>query len=162
LQALLDINCAQTEKQFAEQLGVTMAQQAISICLHTMRKLQKEGRWIPYELSEDNKNRHDTALILLSKLRKTDFLHKIIQAMKSGFLMNLKHRKSCVDPGSTSTPKPNIYAKKVLLCIWWDWKGVLYYELLQPGEPIRLLPTTIDQFKRCIRRKEAIYWPRTS
>ena len=26
--------------------------------------------------------------------------------------------------------------KKVLLCIRWNWKGVLYYELLQPGEKI--------------------------
>jgi len=32
LQALLDINSAQTEKEFAEQLGVT--QQAISVRLH--------------------------------------------------------------------------------------------------------------------------------
>jgi len=23
-----------------------------------------------------------------------------------------------------------------LLCIWWDWKDVLYYELLQPSETI--------------------------
>jgi len=23
-----------------------------------------------------------------------------------------------------------------LLCIWWDWKGVLYYELLQLAETI--------------------------
>jgi len=37
LQALLDINSAQTEKKFAEQLGVT--QQAISVRLHTMRKV---------------------------------------------------------------------------------------------------------------------------
>jgi len=42
LRALLDINTAQTEKKLAEQLGVT--QQAISICLHTMGKVQKEGR----------------------------------------------------------------------------------------------------------------------
>jgi len=26
--------------------------------------------------------------------------------------------------------------KKALLCIWWDQKGILYYELLQPGETV--------------------------
>jgi len=42
-------------------------------------------------------------------------------------LVNLRHR-----PWS----KPNIYAKKVFLCIWGDWKGVLCYELLQPSKTI--------------------------
>jgi len=42
LQALLDINSAQSEKELVEQFGVT--QQAISVRLHTMRKIQKEGR----------------------------------------------------------------------------------------------------------------------
>ncbi|KAL6256775.1 hypothetical protein P5V15_011715 [Pogonomyrmex californicus] len=43
LQALLDIN-SQTEKELAEQLGVT--QQTISARLHTMGKVRKEGRWV--------------------------------------------------------------------------------------------------------------------
>jgi len=44
-----------------------------------MGKVQKKGRLVPHELSEDNKNRRcDTALTLLSKLRKKYFLHKII------------------------------------------------------------------------------------
>jgi len=55
LQALPDINSAQTEKELTEQLGVT--QQAISVPSHTMGKVQKEGRWVSHELSEDNKNR---------------------------------------------------------------------------------------------------------
>jgi len=42
LQALLDINSAQTEKELAELLGVT--QQSISVRLHTMGETQKEGR----------------------------------------------------------------------------------------------------------------------
>ncbi|KAL6259341.1 hypothetical protein P5V15_009256 [Pogonomyrmex californicus] len=72
LQALLNISSAQTEKELAEQLGVT--QQIISVRLHTMGKVQKEGRWVPHELSEDNKNRRrDTALTLLSKFRKKRF-----------------------------------------------------------------------------------------
>jgi len=61
-----------------------------------MGKAQKEGRWIPYELSEDNKNRRrDTALTLLSKFRKKYFLHKIITGDEKWILYNnRKHRKS--------------------------------------------------------------------
>ena len=37
---------------------------------------------------------------------------------------------------STSTAKPNIHGSKLMLCIWWDQLGILYYELLQPNETI--------------------------
>ena len=30
----------------------------------------------------------------------------------------------------------NIHEKKALLCIWWDQKGAVYYELLKPGKTI--------------------------
>lgn len=34
----------------------------------------------------------------------------------------------------TSAIKQDIYASKVMLCIRWDQKGILSYELLKPGE----------------------------
>jgi len=107
LQTVLHINSAQTEKEFAEQLYA-----AISVRLHMMGKIQKEGRWVT-ELSKDNKNeRRDTAFTLLSKFRKKDFLHKIITGDEKWILYNIpKGRKSWADPGqpSISTPKPNIH-----------------------------------------------------
>jgi len=42
LQALLDINSAQIENQLAKQLGVMS--QAISVRLHTIGKMHKEGK----------------------------------------------------------------------------------------------------------------------
>ena len=33
-----------------------------------------------------------------------------------------------------TTPKASLRPKKVVLCIWWDWKGVLYYELLPENQ----------------------------
>jgi len=64
--------------------------------------------------------------------------------MKSGFFIIIQNVENYRLTGqfSTSTPQSNIHAKKILLCIW-DWKGVLYYKLLQPGETI-----TADRYQQ--------------
>jgi len=96
LQALLDINTAQAEKELAKQFGVM--QQTISARLRWEKFRRKTGRWFPHELSEDNKNRRrDTAFTLLSKFRKKDILHKIItgdEKSKRILYDNPKRRKS--------------------------------------------------------------------
>jgi len=51
-----------------------------------------------------------------------------------------KKKKYYAKPGqslpsiSTSTPWPNIHDSKIMLCIWWDQKDLVYYELLKPGD----------------------------
>jgi len=54
LQALLDINSAQTEKKLAEQLSVR--QQPISLRLHIMGKVQKKGRLVPHVVRKQQKS----------------------------------------------------------------------------------------------------------
>ena len=53
-------------------------------------------------------------------------------------LRQTQAQKLYVKPGqpAKSTAKPNIHGSKVMLCIWWDQKGVLYYKLLKPSETI--------------------------
>lgn len=79
-------------------------------------KIQKEGKWVPNKLTDENKKqRVAICMNLLSRFKK-NFVHKIIRRDEKLILYdNTKCKKAWVDPGqpSTSVAKP----KKVLLCL---------------------------------------------
>jgi len=43
-----------------------------------------------------------------------------------------------------------------MLCVWWNQKGVIYYELLKPGETVNTLQTTNDQFEALCEKRRNI------
>jgi len=49
-----------------------------------------------------------------------------------------KRKKSWVDPAqlSISSSRRNRFGRKTMLCVWWDQDGIIYYELLKPGETV--------------------------
>ena len=56
---------------------------------------------------------------------------------------------------SPTIPKAGLHPEKVMLCIWWDWKGVLYYELLPENQTInsnKYCPQ-LDQLKAALNEK---------
>ena len=136
LEALLDEDCCQTQEELTESLGVTQA--AISKCLKAAGYIQKQGNWVSHELKpRDVERRFCMSEMLLERHKKKSFLHRIVTGdVKWIHYDNPKRRKSYVKSGqpAKSTAKPNIHSAKVILCIWWDQKGVLYYEMLRAGE----------------------------
>ena len=75
LEALLDEDSCQTQKELALTLGVT--QQTISYHLKSLGMIQKQGNWVPYELKPRNvERRFFTCEMLLA--RGKGFLHRII------------------------------------------------------------------------------------
>ena len=55
---------------------------------------------------------------------------------------------------TTIIPKVSLYPKKVMSCIWWDWKRVLCYEFL-PEKPNNLFQhrSQLDQLKAALYYK---------
>ena len=35
-----------------------------------------------------------------------------------------------------STPRPNRFGRKIMLCVCWDQSGIVYYKLLEPGKTV--------------------------
>lgn len=62
--------------------------------LHQLGKIQKLDRWIPYELIPENKEqRFDTAMSLLTRFKRKDFLQKIIIDNEKWILYDDSKRK---------------------------------------------------------------------
>lgn len=138
LQAVLDEDDTLTQKMMAEMLGV--ARQTISYRLRAMGKVQKLGKWVPHDLNDRQMEKRKTVCeLLLVRYERKSFLHQIVTGDEKWiYFENPKRKKSWVDPGqsSTSSARPNRFGRKTMLCIWWDQQGVLYKELLKPGETV--------------------------
>jgi len=105
-----------------------------------MGKIQEMGKWVPHELNErQQENRKITCEMLLARYKRKSFLHRIVTGDEKWiYFENPKRKRSWVIPGepSTSIARPNRFGWKTTLCVWWDQKGVIYYELLKPGETV--------------------------
>ena len=110
-----DFLCSRPGWPGGAKLRVT--RQAIFKRLNKLGLIQKEG--------------HSYAMSLVSRFKQKNFFHKIVTRDEKWVIYdNPKRRKLWVykylSKPFISTPKPNIHAKKVLLRISWDRKGVMY------------------------------------
>lgn len=138
LQALLHENPAQSTRELAAQLGVS--QTAVVRHLKALGKVQKAGRWVAHKLSEEAIiSRLNICDSLLARHNRKSFLHNIVTGDQKWIIYdNPQRKRQWLDPGepARATPRKDMRCGKVMLCIWWDQKGVLYYELLKRKETI--------------------------
>lgn len=161
LQALLDEDDGQTQEMLAEQLNVD--RRTVGKRLKAMRKILKVGRWVPHELTErQQENRKTTCEVLLARFKRKSFLHRIVTGdEKWVYFNNPKRKKSYVDRGgkAKSTPRPDRFGRKAMLCVFWDQRGVIWYDLLQPGQTVNgdRYQQQLADLNRSIRQKRPEY-----
>jgi histone-lysine N-methyltransferase SETMAR len=98
-------------------------------------KVANFGCWVPHELTVDNKKvRLTTCVSLLSRFNSNNFLNQIVTGDEKWVLYISCHRKhQWLGSGEHALPeaKDDLHPRKVMLCVWWDCRGIVYYELLE-------------------------------
>lgn len=137
LQQLLKEDPRQSSTELASVLCVSY--RTVLNRLHALGKVQKIGKWVPHKLSDVNIAQRLSICASLSSRYKKDFLWKIVTGDEKWlYYDNPVNKKQWLDRDQAPLlcPKPELHRKKVMLCVWWDIKGVVYYELLEPNKTI--------------------------
>lgn len=152
-----------TQEEIARELGVT--QQAVSKRMHRMGKTLKNGRLVPKNLTDAQKQaRVNACNALLERFNERNFLDELVVAdEKWCFWGKQERRKAWVSPGQelpTTSRQTRMTQNKRHLCLWYDRWDVIYWEMLRPGQNINhmryieQLEETNQAFRRRPRRRQ--------
>lgn len=112
----------------------------ISDALRRLNLSYKFNRWVPHELSPVNKrDRVRMCTQLLKKHNSLDFFDRVITCDEKWVYYNNTGRQGeWVEAGAqpSSVARRGLTNKKVLMCVWWDCRGIIYQNYLKPGETI--------------------------
>lgn len=118
-------------------------QATVSRRLRETGKIQKLGKWMPYELSRNNIIRRlSTCVSLLSRHRKKRFFCYLLLAMKNGLCMIILNVD--IRGWTPDSLLHQSFAVKRSFCVFGGMRKVIYYELLQPGETFMLNATFVN------------------
>lgn len=127
-----------TTRELGDRLQVSHT--TVATHLHQIGKVNKEGSWVPHNLNESNKqNRLLICSSLLSRFKKENFLKRIVTGdEKWVFYINIKRKKQWLTLGQKPIPtsKAGLHPRRIMMSVWWDYRGVIYYELLPQNEMI--------------------------
>ncbi|CAK9808456.1 Histone-lysine N-methyltransferase SETMAR [Anthophora quadrimaculata] len=115
--------------------------------------------WVPHDLTEKNLlDRISICDSLYKRNEETSFLKQLVTGDEKWIIYkNIERERSWGkrDEPPLITPKAGLHPKKAMLCVWWDWKGILYYELLPYNETINSEKycSQLDKLKTAIEQK---------
>ena len=157
IKTTINNNQRYTTQEIADILKISKS--SIENHLHQVGYVNSFDVWVPHKLSEENLLDHISACdSLLKSNENVLFLKQVVLGDEKWILNNNVERKRLWgkrnEPPPT-TPKADLHPKKVMLCVWWDWKGVLYYELLLENQMINSSKcySQLDQLKAALDEK---------
>ena len=113
-----------------------------TICNHLQQLgfVQKLGVWVPHKLTDDQKwQRVSICSSLLCRRSDNEWIKLIVTGDEKWVLyVNHTRKRQWLEKESKPEPEPKDepYPKKVMLSVFWDFKGIIWYEFLPYGTTI--------------------------
>ena len=109
-------------------------------CLKKMGMVSKLNVWVPHELTKRIRLERMTACVSLLACNKHEpFLNRLATGDEKWILYENPERKRSWTQRNQPPQrcaKSGLHPRKVLLCVWWDYKRILHFELLSSGDTI--------------------------
>ncbi|XP_076753327.1 histone-lysine N-methyltransferase SETMAR-like [Xylocopa sonorina] len=132
IKTIIEADRRVTTRETAEKLNVSHT--VIEKHLKRVGLVKKVDIWVLHDFKEVHLTKRINACDLLLKRNEFyPFLKQIITGDEKRIVYNnVNPKRSWCMPNKSSqtTSKANIHQKNILLSIWWDWKGLVYFELL--------------------------------
>lgn len=138
LKILIESNPRLTTREMGTLLNCSHT--TIENHLASLGMVFKLNTWIPHQLTESQLHaRADACQVFLSKSRTFNWLDSLITGDEKWVMyVNYTRHREWVHSGEAaqSQPKPDPHGEKVMLSVWWDVKGIVYWELLSDNSTI--------------------------
>ena len=135
LRAAVEANPGTSTRRLSDEHGVS--HMTVARHLHRIGKVNRSYRVVPHELSVAQAQRRVEACIQLRTNPNDErFLKRIVTCdEKWVYYRNPDTRKQWLDPGQPANPvvKQKSFDRKVMLCVWWNFEGVIHFELVREG-----------------------------
>ena len=159
IETLIESNQLYTMWKIADTLKIS--KWSIENHLHQLGYIHHFDVWVPPKLSKKNLLDHISACDPpLKSNENVPFLKQIVMGDEKWILYNNVEWKRSRSWGKwneppPTTPKACLHPKKVMLYMWWDWKGVLSYELLleKPNDEFQQVLLPIRPTESSTQRK---------
>ncbi|GFS55274.1 histone-lysine N-methyltransferase SETMAR [Trichonephila clavipes] len=95
--------------------------------------------WVPHQLTPKHMMDRISICEILAKRNEIDSFLKRMKTGDEKWVTYYNIVQKRLWPKCGEAAQPGLTARKVLLCIWWDWKGIIYYEFLPYGQTLNLI-----------------------
>lgn len=134
----IEANPSTSTRRLSAELDVS--QTSVIRHLHALDKVNRCCREVPHELTEiQARNRVATCRKLLENPRDDRFICRIVTCNEKWIYFNNPDKQNqWLDAGQVAEPvaKRDRFSRKALLCVWWNFEGPIYFELVPNGRTI--------------------------